>query len=223
MAIGHDCYLNSTGGIQIFTADEQSAFKTRGICYIHLSPVDPDLVLAKPEARSLYRIAFDGAEIGIFSDEDIIAAMNSFSPDVFPEKIFIVHSLLGHNIDRLINLNREFSSSKNYFWIHDYTSVCAGFNLLRDDVQFCHAPPVTSLSCQVCIYGRSRLVHLSEIRLLFESIPFTVLAPSEAALNVWSAGSQLPNEGAYVHEHCRLERNAVRMEEPSVEPRGEAR
>jgi hypothetical protein len=55
------------------------------------------------------------------------------------------------------------------------------------------------------VYGESRADHVSRIYNMFSAIPFTVLAPSVSALEIWKQRAGLPNKGTMVLPHCRLE------------------
>jgi len=91
------------------------------------------------------------------------------------------------------------------FWIHDYFSICPGFNLLRNDVSYCSAPDVNSNGCQLCVYGELRDTHIKRFQSLFAAIPFSVIAPSQYALDLWLAKGGMPHASAVVHEHRFLE------------------
>jgi glycosyltransferase involved in cell wall biosynthesis len=210
LSVSHDCYIRSVGGVQLFIDDEQRAFARRRLTYLHLSPVDPDLVLAAEATHGLIRLVLDGTMLGVTSYEDLAAALARRPRRPGEHRLFIVHCLLGHHVEKLTALQRETAAAANYFWLHDYSSMCPGYNLLRNDVAFCHAPPPGSDACLVCIYGDSRAAHLARIGALFEAVPFTVVAPSQAALDIWQAGVTLPHLAALVHPHCRVEANAVR-------------
>ena len=67
------------------------------------------------------------------------------------------------------------------FWLHDYAALCEGFNLLRNDVAYCGAPPVGSTACRICVYGAERAAYLAAMGRLFAAVGFHVLAPSRVA------------------------------------------
>ena len=72
--------------------------------------------------------------------------------------------------------------------LHDYSTLCEGFNLLRNDTGFCGAPPPDSQACRVCIHGPARARHLAQMRALFAAVAPDIVAPSRAALRVWLDG-----------------------------------
>jgi hypothetical protein len=90
------------------------------------------------------------------------------------------------------------------FWLHDYTSLCDSFNLLRNDLTFCNAPPPSSMACRICVYGANRARHLERMERLFERCDFDVLSPSVSTLDLWSNRTTLPFASAAVHPHSTL-------------------
>jgi hypothetical protein len=111
-----------------------------------------------------------------------------------------------------VKLRTALDPARSVFWLHDYTSLCEGFNLLRNDIAFCHAPPASSMACRICVYGAGRAHHLARMQRLFEACEFDVLSPSAATLDLWSSRTQLPYASASVHPHSQLV--SVSVEEP---------
>jgi glycosyltransferase involved in cell wall biosynthesis len=205
LSIGHDRYTNVTGGIQLFIADEQRQFAERHVAYLNISPVIALLRLADPnDAGLMMNLVLDGAPIGTATYADLAGALRRLPPRAGDQRLFLVHCLFGHGMMGLAALQRASASSRNLFWLHDYSSLCVGYNLLRNDVAFCGAPPPGSMTCRICIYGERRALHLEQVRTLFEAASFHVVAPSRAALAIWRAHTALPYASAATHEHCDL-------------------
>ncbi len=95
-------------------------------------------------------------------------------------------------------------SQHRFFWLHDYATVCEGYNLLRDDAVFCGAPPPGSMQCRICVYGEHRSEYRADMHALFAAIGFHVLAPSHAAFDLWLRAAELPHLSARVHANCRF-------------------
>ncbi len=205
LSFSHDCYVRVTGGIQLFIADEQARYARQGMAYIHLSPFAPLLRLADAASGPcLLNLVIDGREVGVTSAADLEAALLRSPRRPEERRLFLVHCLLGHSVPDLIALRAALASEANVFWVHDYSSICLGYTLLRNDVAYCHAPPPDSITCRVCVYGTQRPAHLADVRTLFEAVPFQVVAPSQAALAIWREHSDLPHVSSMAHEHCGL-------------------
>ncbi len=205
ISLSHDCYVRVTGGIQLFIAEEQARYARQGIVYIHLSPFVPLLRLADPAGSGcLVNLVVDGRFVGVTSYADLTATLQTFERKPEQKRLFLVHCLLGHHLPDTIDLQRAIGSTANVFWVHDYSSICLGYTLLRNDVAYCHAPPLDSMACRVCVYGERRKGHLAQIGELFETVPFHVVAPSQAALAIWLENTALPHLSAVAHEHCDL-------------------
>ncbi len=205
LSLSHDCYVRVTGGIQLFIADEQARYARQGMVYLHVSPFVPLLRLADPAfSGTLVNLVIDGRYVGVTSYADLATTLLGVERRPDERRLFLVHCLLGHHLPDLIALQRASASTVNVFWVHDYSSICLGYTLLRNDVSYCHAPPPDSMACRVCVYGHGREKHLAEMRGLFDAVPFHVVAPSQAALAIWLQHSALPYVSASAHEHCGL-------------------
>ncbi|HEY0418425.1 MAG TPA: hypothetical protein VGC80_02795, partial [Acetobacteraceae bacterium] len=203
LAASHDRYVDVTGGMQIMIADEQVLFNERGFAYLHISPAISRLTLGSPDEGSAWlQLVLQGRFLGLITDAALARVLRSLPPR--GRRIFVVHSVFGHRPASLAELARSLAPAHSYFWLHDYSALCEGFNLLRDDVEFCHAPPVDSMACRVCIYGANRARYLLALGELFEGVEFHVLAPSRACLDIFLAGSSLPWLTARVHENATL-------------------
>jgi hypothetical protein len=204
ISVSHDRYVDNVGGTQIFIADEESKFAGNRFLYFHISPAVARLALA-PKGESVgLQVVLDGEFVGVASQDVVVAAIGALRTDHIGARIFIVHSLLGHDTDGLAAVAEAFQPTDSFFWLHDYSSLCEGFNLLRNDIAFCGAPPASSQGCRICCYGSERSRHAHRVLGLFERVPFHIVAPSAAALEIWLAGSELPHLDARVHEHAQL-------------------
>ena len=206
LAASHDRYIDITGGVQIFVADEQSLFNGDRFAYLHISPVIARLTLdEEADTPAWLQVVLDGRFLGLATSDSVEAAMQALPEAVAPIRLFVVHSMFGHRASRLVSAARALGAQRSFFWLHDYASVCEGYNLLRDDVAFCHAPPPDSMACRVCIYGGRRAAYLATLRDVFAAIGFDVLAPSRVALDLWLRAADLPYRSAQVHANCRLD------------------
>jgi hypothetical protein len=212
LSLSHDRYSIYTGGTQIFIADEQRKFNRRGWTYLHLSPACPALTLVEAGDAFAAWVTVDGEAIGCLAIDDLLAVLAQeglTQEGGAGPRIMVVHSLLGFDAEAVCRLAAAFQPGQSFVWLHDYSTVCAGFNLLRNDATFCHAPPPDSLACRVCVYGTGRARHLVSVAEIFARIDFTVMAPSDAAAATWRAASRLPFRELRVHPHWRLRQGGV--------------
>ena len=220
VSVSHDRYTHSVGGVQILVSDEQKAFNARNETYLHIAPAAARLMLAPPGGTPLIHLTIDGAYCGLATYADLQRVLAELAPVMPAARRFVVHCLLGHQIDLLITLHAALSPAAAVFWVNDYEAACVGYNLLRNDVAFCGGPPPGSMACRVCVYGEDRDEHLAQVGRLFAAVPFHVVAPSEAALSVWAAAARLPHLSVQVHEYVRVRPGAVRYGLLGASPRG---
>ncbi len=210
ISLSHDCYIRVIGGTQIFIADEQRRFADRQYAYIHLSPRRAQMTLTPLDAACEVQVVINGDFAGITTLESFIAILGERAVGFGKPRMFVVHSVLGFNEEQLVKLRTALDPARSVFWLHDYTSLCEGFNLLRDDLAFCNAPPVNSMACRICVYGAGRARHLDRMQRLFEGCDFDVLSPSASTLDLWSSRTQLPYASTAVHPHSQLVSVAVK-------------
>jgi hypothetical protein len=153
----------------------------------------------------MLQLVLDGRFIGLAPAAELAQVLRDLPAPMAPIRLFAVHSLFGHRITSLIALAVALRATRHMFWLHDYASICEGYNLLRNDIAFCGAPPPDSMACRICVYGVGRPAYRAGIRSLFTAIGFHVLAPSRAALDIWLRAADLPHLSARVHGNCLLE------------------
>ena len=223
LSISHDRYTESVGGVQILVADEQAAFNRQNETYLHLAPAAARLMLAPAgETPFLLHLTIDGGYIGLTTYDDMAQALAGLAAEMPGTRRFVVHCLLGHQVDPMIALHSALCSTAAVFWVNDYEAVCIGFNLLRNDIEFCGGPPSGSMACRVCVYGEDRDAHLAQLDRLFAAVPFHVVAPSLVALAVWNGAARLPHASVQVHEYVRIRPSAIRSSLLGATERGTA-
>ncbi len=204
VSLSHDCYTKVIGGTQIFITDEQRRFNERDYAYIHISPQIARLMLAEQSPQFLVRIVADGNLLGLAPIGVVAHTLETIRAKGRRKALFVVHSMMGFHVPDVIGLCAALRPERRIYWLHDYSSICEGFNLLRNDALFCGAPPPTSTACRVCVYGKTRSTHLETMRNLFEACGFDVVSPSPVTLDLWLKSSDLPRKSATVHPHWRL-------------------
>lgn len=223
LSISHDRYTESVGGVQILVADEQAAFNRQNEIYLHLAPAAARLMLAPAgETPFLLHLTIDGGYIGLTTYDDMAQALAGLVAEMPGTRRLVVHCLLGHQVDPVIALHSALCPMAAVFWVNDYEAICVGFNLLRNDIDFCGGPPPGSMACRICVYGEDRDAHLAQLSRLFAAIPFHVVAPSSAALAVWTSAARLPHASVQVHEYVRIRPIAIRSGLIGVTDRGTA-
>ncbi|MFZ2870734.1 hypothetical protein [Zavarzinia sp.] len=204
VSLSHDCYIQVIGGTQIFIADEQRNFVGRRYVYLHLSPRAARLDMQPNAGAFDVQVVVNGRFCGIVSYAGLLKELGTGLDIEGLDKLLVIHSGLGFDVRRIEALHRALQPRRSVFWLHDYSSLCEGFNLLRNDLEHCGAPPPDSQVCRVCVYGASRRKHLAALGRLFETCRFDVLSPSKFTLDLWKSRTALPYKSASVHEHWRL-------------------
>jgi len=209
LAASHDRYVDVTGGMQVLIADEQRLFATNHVIYLHISPALARLTLGVEDPEpAVLQVVLDGVFVGLIEGPALAQALAELAPDLPDARLFTLHSFFGHRASDLMAAALALQARQHVFWLHDYASICDSYNLLRNNVEYCRGPAPDSLACQVCVHGDTRPGYLARMQALFPTLPFHVLSPSRAALDIWLSRSSLPYLSARVHENALLEPSA---------------
>jgi glycosyltransferase involved in cell wall biosynthesis len=215
LSFSHTPYTEETAGTELFIGDEQHLFNARGFVYLHFSPLAwSRFMIDSPPEKTVDWIIVDGKKVGAAPVEEIAHALIASGCARTPKRIMVIHSPLGQSKSGFLRILEAVNPTETYYWLHDYSSVCTGYNLLRNNVAFCSGPPQDSVACTVCVFGASRPEHTALLRQTFDAANFTVVAPSEVARDTWSRASTLPHRDIIVKEHCRLDYSAGLHREP---------
>ena len=189
---------------------QDRALQTAGFRLLQASPLRGGQILkTMPAAWSETCLALDGEPLGVAADAAIAKALDALADDLPPQRALVVRGVLGASVAGLLAVEQALAPQQRLFELTDFSSLCTSPRLLRNDVAFCAAPPPSSPACTICVHGEARRAHLAALQALFERGRFTIVAPSEAALALWRAASDLPHEAAVVAAPATLERGAT--------------
>jgi hypothetical protein len=205
ITFSHDDYTANTGGVQLCLQREGARIAALGRDHLHLFPVKPwPVVRVRGEAGHL-GVLLNGESAGVFTPKTIVGALGKAAGAVKTGKrSFAIHSLLGHSAGETAEILAAAGLKAGYFWLHDFASLCAGYHLLRNDVEDCSAPPPESTACGICVYGPWRARHRAEHERLFERLSLTVVSPARTTLDLWKASSAYPTAGETILPHASL-------------------
>jgi len=205
VSLSHDCYVRVIGGTQIFIADEERGFRKRGFAYLHISPRLAKLTLAERDPNFEVQLVLNGEILGLTRLKALAQVLSPLAEALENPPQFLVHSLLGFDPVEVSLLRKALRPGRSLIWLHDFTILCEGFNLLRNDLEHCHAPPPNSIACRMCVYGHTRSAHLARMEAFLDGTDFEVVAPSASTLELWRTRSPLPQRTGHVHPHWELE------------------
>lgn len=199
LSVSHDDFTENVGGVQLVLMRESAAVDEMGFDHLHLFPSTVIPVAELDNRDPVLGVVLNRKRVGFFRSSEIEHELRRVAPRM-RSRPFVIHSLIRHNAQALVSLLKAAGCKSGWYWVHDYSSICTGYTLLRNDVEFCGGPPPTSTACSICVYGGLRVAQMKAHELLFEELDLTVLAPSEAALDTWKAGVSVIAP-AQVHEH----------------------
>lgn len=204
VTFSHDDYVAHFGGVQLCLRRESEALAARGVEHLHLFPAAPWPAVRRTDEPGPLGVLLNGRRTGTFTAAAVREVLQGAAA-AGAQRSFAIHSLLGHCPEETADMLVGGGFSEGFFWLHDFASICAGFHLLRNDVEDCAAPPPDSAACSVCAYGPERARHVEGHRRLFERLSMTVVAPAQTTLDFWRSHSDLPARATRVLPHARLQ------------------
>lgn len=218
ITVSHDDFTRNFGGVQLVIMREAEAVSAMGRDHIHLFPSAPLPVVEMEDAEPKIGVLVNGILLGHFKAVDLAAAFENLKASGLSDCTFAVHSLLGHNVNGVIDVIQAAGGRGGWFWVHDYAGICSGFTLLRNDVQFCGAPAINSTACMVCSYRPLRVEQVQSHDRVFRALDMGVVAPSQSALDVWTSASSFPVREARVHLHAALVQQGAKSKRATRKP-----
>jgi len=219
ITFSHDDYTTNTGGVQLCLQREGARISALGRDHLHLYPIKAWPVVRTGREAGHLGVVFNGEGVGVFAPKIVANVLGKAARGAKAgRRSFAVHSLLGHSADETAAIVEAAGLKAGYFWLHDFASLCAGYHLMRNDVQDCAAPPPESAACGICVYGPWRERHLVEHGRLFDRLDLTVVSPSQPTLDLWRASWRYPATDEVVLPHATLVDRGPAPEVPADRP-----
>lgn len=206
LSVSHDNYIESAGGIQFCISQEVSLAQEMGDSYLAIFPYQPTPRLAHVDPSDDVNIVLilNGKNIGVTGMNtlcDVVEYLKSLDTKFET----IIHQLLGHSVEHIIDLVIATGHKSCSLWLHDFITICPSYTLRRNNLDYCGAPNIDSNVCSICIYGQERRNHQRRIQNLFNSLDVKVFAPSAVAKNIWLKKSGLKPASIKVKPHIKLQ------------------
>jgi FkbM family methyltransferase len=184
LAVSHSDYRIAVAGTQKLLQQEEALLAEREISYVEIHPATEQPLLGGGYRDFLMGLYVDSQKIGTFTLAQIQEFMAAFgSRDIRIEAVHL-HHLMGFDLQLIDELLANIVAPKTVF-IHDFYTVCKQWNLMKNDTEFCAAPPVGSETCRNCRYGQERPAHFSAYSAFFEKWNVDFITPSTLARDVW--------------------------------------
>lgn len=205
ITFSHDDFTRNTGGVQLCLQRESARIAATGGDHLHLYPAKAWPVVRIAGEAGQLGVVFNGQAVGVFAPGTVATTLRKAVGTTKPRRrSFAIHSLLGHTADQTADILAAAGLTTGFFWLHDFASLCAGYHLLRNDVEDCAAPPPQSAACGICVYGPWRARHLAEHERLFERLALTVVSPSQPTLELWRRSWKFADKGEVILPHATL-------------------
>lgn len=184
ISVSHDDPFKNIGGVQNIIRTEYDTLKTMNVCYINIFPVlfQPYLLSEEKKPHDfIFNLMINGEIIGASNVEVLIEWLDK----VECQKIdLFVHHLMNISPEAISHLATKYSIVPKV-WIHDFFTICPQYNLLRNNVDYCRAPDIKSMECNICAYSALRAEHVQRIKEFFRITRPIIISPSKFAYLAW--------------------------------------
>jgi hypothetical protein len=202
LSFSHDDFMNHIGGVQLLLRRELKLLQERNIVQINFHPIHPLLFIETSGEDVLLGVTINGQPAGAYRSSDVAKAMRA--THFKSEPAFVIHNLLGHNVEQVMTIIEAVGARAGHFWIHDFGPLYNNYKLMRNDVEYAGMPKPGTRAWQLCEYARADFSHRDECAPLFEKFDINLIAPSQSALNIWKEAETLIPKSSIVIEHCSL-------------------
>lgn len=167
--------------VQVYISQEQKQANQAEQNYLHVYPRTGNELLLEDGISIPLGVNFNGESIGTVGIEALMESLQGTHTRIVDVDI---HHTMGWNLSSIDSI-LELSERRGNFWVHDYFSFCPSFNLLRNSVEFCGAPEISSNACTLCRYSNLRARQQARFKQFFTRNALRVIAPSRYALDLW--------------------------------------
>jgi hypothetical protein len=203
VSLSHDDFTKHVGGVQLLLRRELQLLRSRGDTHVHLFPEYPLLFIDTSNEQVSLGVLVNGKLAGFFRSDAIAAALLKAGLASLPAN-FVIHSLLGHNVDQTVDLLKSCGLREGLLWLHDYSPIYNNFKLLRNDVEYIGFPREGTFARELCEFARADFCHAREFGKIFDNFKVKLLSPSQVALDIWRDASVLRAASEHVVEHVSL-------------------
>lgn len=202
-SFSHDDFTEHVGGVQLLLRRELELLRGRSYAHVHLFPEYPLAFIEPSDEPVSLGVLVNGKLAGFFRSDDVAAALARARPASL-DASFVIHSLLGHNVNQTIALLEKCGMTEGLLWLHDYSPIYNNFKLLRNDVEYCGYPREGTLARELCEFARADFCHAREFKKIFDRFDVKLVSPSQAALDIWRAAGVIHAKSEHVVEHVQL-------------------
>lgn len=200
-------YRVNTGGVPKVIAEHQKMFLDAGIGYIYLFPIKKLICHDQVMIFCFWGMIIDGKFAGVFSIRQVLKNIYCWQQNGATLLEVHLHHLIYMNLKHVKKLLEYINNVQIRFFVHDYYTICIGYNLLKNGKEYCGSEGINQQKCFDCKYYKRSLKIEPRIRnlLLESSKRLIVIAPSQVAKDIWCNSYPELTSKAIVIPHQVLE------------------
>lgn len=196
-------YLIYGGGTNLVVSNHQKLFNKHGISYVCVAPF---LLHGKKYVKfqDYWSLIIDGNYIGVLSTINLIRALDEANKGGASLQSIHIHHWKNANLNAFQSIMNRLESNV-YMFIHDYSTICCNFTLLRHG-EFCGDGEISEEKCVGCSYYADSFRNRIEYEEIWDKLKKRLMFvfPSDVALKVWTAAYPKYEELCRVipHQKC---------------------
>lgn len=216
LALSQDNFLQVNGGVQLTIGKEANQHISKKSNFLHIFPYWQRETLDFSQGHAWYGLSLNKQLLGYIEETELIDLLKQVLPGRF--SALHIHHAMAFRLSFLDEMLTLKGAKNAFFWIHDFFTLCPNYFLLRNEKQFCNAPPLESNACAICSYGSIRPKHLQGFVDLFQRHAIQVIAPSQFALEFWNARFPVKNILGEVRSHGQLKFQKPKHHRKATDP-----
>lgn len=196
LTISRANFTQYVGGTGKFILEQMNVIRQSGYVHYHLFWKTCYINRSK---NALITVVRNGAEIGVYSIEELVALGNRIAA-------CFIHNLIGMPTDVLDRLLDGLPDHVNvFYYLHDFSCICSNIKMMYNDEIYCRAHELSWRPCLTCSSGKEREAVFRYHQDLFRRRRIRLIAPSENTRLIVGKAFGLESGRILVVPHQRYE------------------
>lgn len=186
VAVSFSNYLSSVGGMSKYMMAHERMYTEKGFSYISVYFVKKQ-IRDRYQIFTFYGLIVDGKEAGVFTVDELIRYFQTLKTSGYSINDIHLHNVSYMNSRHMMRIMNAMPQTPVKLIIHDFHTVCASINLMKNGTIFCGGKVPCEDKCKDCRSFAEAKDYVADVRRLMYYIKdrLTVISPSEVAKKIW--------------------------------------
>ncbi len=186
LAISFSNYLSSVGGMSKYMMAHEKMYTEKHFSYISIYFVKKQ-IWNRYQIFTFYGLIVDGKEVGVFTIDEIILYFHTLNTTGYTINDIHLHNVSYMNANHMMRITESLPHTAVKLIIHDFHTVCASINLMKNGTVFCGGKAPCEEKCADCKNYENAKGYVAHVRQLLYNVKerLMVISPSEVAKKIW--------------------------------------